>query len=98
MRVSKLIGVEIRNLQDEEVGEIEDIVLESGKTIRAVVIAVGGFLGIGERYVAVDPSSIVISRNEDGDVEAVLNTTREDLRKAPEFRFDERRRRVGKAD
>jgi hypothetical protein len=31
-------------------------------------------------------------------VEAVLNSTREDLRNAPEFRFDDRRRRVGRAD
>jgi sporulation protein YlmC with PRC-barrel domain len=98
MRVSKLIGLEIRNLQNEDVGEIEDIILENGKTMRALVIGVGGFLGMGERYVAVDPTSIVISRNEDGDVEAILNTTREDLRNAPEFRFDERRRRVGRLD
>jgi sporulation protein YlmC with PRC-barrel domain len=98
MRVSKLMGLDIRNLQNEDIGEIEDIILENGKTMRAVVIGVGGFLGMGERYVAVDPTSIVISRNEDGDVEAILNTTREDLRNAPEFRFDERRRRIGRLD
>jgi sporulation protein YlmC with PRC-barrel domain len=98
MRMSKLIGTEIRNLQDENVGEIEDIILENGTTMRAIIVGVGGFLGLGERYVAVDPSSITISRNQDGDVEAVLNSTREDLRNAPEFRFDDRRRRVGRAD
>jgi sporulation protein YlmC with PRC-barrel domain len=97
MRMSKLIGTDIRNLQNEDVGEIEDVIFDNGKNMRAVIVSIGGFLGIGERYVAVDPSSIVITRNEDGDVEAVLNTTREDLREAPQFNFDERRRRVGKA-
>ena len=96
MRMSKLIGSDIRNLQNEDVGEIEDVIFDNSKNMRAVIVSIGGFLGMGERYVAVDPSSIVITRNDDGDVEAVLNTTREDLRKAPQFTFDERRRRVGK--
>lgn len=98
MRMSKLMGLDVRNLQNEDVGEIEDVILDNGKTMRAVIVAVGGFLGMGERYVAVDPASIVISRNDDGDVEAVINSTREDLRDAPEFRFEGKRKRVGKLD
>jgi sporulation protein YlmC with PRC-barrel domain len=98
MRMSKLVGSDIRNLQNENVGEIEDIIFDKSKNMRAVIVSIGGFLGMGERYVAVDPSSIVITRNEDGDVEAVLNTTREDLREAPQFNFDERRGRVGRAN
>jgi sporulation protein YlmC with PRC-barrel domain len=95
MRMSQLIGSDIRNLENDDVGEIEDIIFDHNRNLRAVIVSVGGFLGIGQRQVAIDPSSIVVSRNEDGDVEAVMNTTRDDLRNAPEFRFDERRRRVG---
>lgn len=98
MRVSKLIGLDVRNLQNENVGEIEDLILDNGKNVRAVIVGVGGFLGMGERYVAFDPGSIVINRGDDGDIEAVLNTSREDLREAPEFRFDARRRKVGQIE
>ena len=95
MRMSQLIGSDVRNLQNDNVGEIEDVIFDNNRNVRAVIVSVGGFLGIGERHIAIDPSSMVVSRNEDGDVEAIVNTTRDDLRNAPEFRFDERRRRVG---
>lgn len=95
MRMSQLIGSDVRNLQNDNVGEIEDIIFDNNRNVRAVIVSVGGFLGIGERHVAIDPSSMVVSRNDDGDVEAIVNTTRDDLKNAPEFRFDERRRRVG---
>jgi len=95
MRMSQLIGSDVRNLQNDDIGEIEDVIFDNNRNLRAVIVSVGGFLGIGERHIAIDPSSMVVSRNEDGDVEAVVNSTRDDLRNAPEFRFDERRRRVG---
>jgi len=95
MRMSQLIGSDVRNLENDNVGEIEDVIFDNNRNLRAVIVSVGGFLGIGERHIAIDPSSMVVSRNEDGDVQAVMNTTRDDLRNAPEFRFDERRRRVG---
>ena len=95
MRMSQLIGSDVRNLQNDDIGEIEDVIFDNNRNLRAVIVSVGGFLGIGERHIAIDPSSMVVSRNEDGDVEANVNTNRDDLRNAPEFRFDERRRRVG---
>ncbi|MGJ0394832.1 MAG: PRC-barrel domain-containing protein [Methylocystis sp.] len=95
MRMSQLIGGDVRNLQNDDVGEIEDVIFDNNRNVRAVIVSVGGFLGIGDRHIAIDPSSMVVSRNEDGDVEAIVNTTRDDLRNAPEFRFDERRQRVG---
>lgn len=63
------------------------MVVDTGKTIKAIVLSVGGFLGIGERYMAVDPASIAITR-EGADYRAVVNTTREDLRNAPTFEFE----------
>ena len=88
MLVDNLLGTDVYNLQNEEVGEIENLVIDDGKRIRAVVIAAGGFLGLGERYVAVDPSSILITREAGGGMRAVINTTRDNLRNAPEFKFE----------
>jgi len=51
---SKLIGATVRNHNDEEIGEIEDIAIapQTGR-IRYVVVGAGGFLGIGEKYFAI---------------------------------------------
>ena len=50
---SRLIGADVYNNQNEKLGDIEDLVITDGKTISGVVIGVGGFLGIGEKNVAV---------------------------------------------
>lgn len=50
MTASNLLRTEVRNLQDERIGRIEDLVIGGGREIAAIVIGVGGFLGIGERY------------------------------------------------
>ncbi len=52
-RAAKLDGVDVYNNGNEKVGDIADILLDSSGKISAVVIGVGGFLGMGERYVAV---------------------------------------------
>lgn len=86
---TRLIGLDVHNLQNEEVGEIEDLVLDNGKQVRAVIVSVGGFLGLAERYVAVQPGSLIIAPEaDDGSLKAVVNTTREQLKVAPEFKFD----------
>ena len=93
MLVSNLLDTDVYNLQNEEVGEIEDLIIDDGKNIRAVIISVGGFLGIGERRVGVQPDSILIRRENEGSMRVVVNTTRENLRNAPEFKFEGNLRR-----
>jgi sporulation protein YlmC with PRC-barrel domain len=87
MPLSNLYELDVYNPQNEKIGEIEDVIVENGKTIKAIVLSVGGFLGVGERYVAVDPASVVITRQGD-DYRAVVNTNRDDLRNAPTFKFE----------
>lgn len=48
----------IYGLNDEEVGEVEDVILNMDGTVAAVVVEVGGFLGIGEKDVLVDWNAI----------------------------------------
>jgi hypothetical protein len=88
MLASRLMDLDVHNLQNEEIGEIEDLIIDNGKNIRAVVISVGGFLGIGDRNVAVQPGSVVITQEGAGNLKAVVNTTRENLKNAPEFKFE----------
>ena len=56
---SKLKGLNVYNQKDESVGEITDIAMK-GNQVDALILSVGGFLGMGEHYVAVSPSSVNI--------------------------------------
>ena len=87
MRASNLIGTNVYNLANENVGEVEDLIIDNGKTVKAVVISVGGFLGIGDHNIAVQPGSVILSEKSDGSARVVINTTKEDLKKAPAFNF-----------
>jgi sporulation protein YlmC with PRC-barrel domain len=52
-RSSKLIGVNVYNSTNESLGEITELLTDSSGKIQAAVIGVGGFLGMGERSVAI---------------------------------------------
>jgi sporulation protein YlmC with PRC-barrel domain len=52
-RSSKLIGVNVYNNKNEKIGDISDMLLDQNGQIQAVVLGVGGFLGMGEHFVAV---------------------------------------------
>jgi PRC-barrel domain protein len=52
-RASKLVGVHVHGTDDARVGDIREVLIDRGGGVEAVVIGVGGFLGIGEKDVAV---------------------------------------------
>jgi sporulation protein YlmC with PRC-barrel domain len=52
-RSTKLIGLDIYNRADEKLGDINEILLDKDGRVKAVVIGVGGFLGMGEHDIAV---------------------------------------------
>lgn len=83
---SKLIGINVYNNQNEQLGEIQDLVIDGGRTISAVVVSVGGFLGLGESYVAVDPSTIVLN-DRNGTWRAFVDTSKDNLKNAPKFTY-----------
>lgn len=52
-RSSKMVGLNVYNDTKEKLGSISDLLLDKNGTIKAAVIGVGGFLGVGERLVVV---------------------------------------------
>jgi PRC-barrel domain len=84
---SRLIGLNIKNPADETIGEIYDIVLTDANAIRAYIVSVGGFLGIGTRYVAIDPKAISINRQDDKNWTATMKVNKDQLRAAPEYKW-----------
>ena len=52
-RASKLVGVGVYNDNNESLGSISDLLMDKSGNIKAVVLGVGGFLGLGEHLVAI---------------------------------------------
>ena len=78
-RASKIIGSTAYNFADEDLGTIDDLIIKSdGKTIHAI-LSVGGFLGIGDKLVAVPYSKLVLRDND----RIYLDQTKEQLNSAP---------------
>ncbi|KKB86428.1 hypothetical protein VW29_02370 [Devosia limi DSM 17137] len=69
----------------EEIGNISDIVFDENGQIVAVVIGVGGFLGLGEKAVAVDFQTLEFTLATDNTERWVVPTTADALNAAPEF-------------
>jgi sporulation protein YlmC with PRC-barrel domain len=82
---SRWIGQTIYNQADENVGDINDLVIGQNGQIDAVVIGVGGFLGIGEKNVAIPFSAVQAATDTDGNLKLVVQFSKDDLNKAPEF-------------
>jgi len=88
MRASKLIGTKVVNTANETIGDINEVVLGMDGKVAAVVVGVGGFLGMGEREVAVNFESLRMSRDSNKDLVLTVNATKESLKAAPEWRWD----------
>jgi hypothetical protein len=83
---SKLVGVDLYNKQNEKIGEVSDIVIGDGKSVIGIVASVGGFLGLGESYVVIDPASIALA-DQDGTWKGFVDTTKDDLSNAPKLDY-----------
>lgn len=83
---SKFVGVDIYNKQNEKVGAVADVVIGGGKSVIGVVASVGGFLGLGESYVVIDPASMALN-NDNGTWKAYVDTTKDALSKAPKLDY-----------
>tara|TARA_R110002020_G_scaffold19053_10_gene66130 strand:+ start:990 stop:1916 length:927 start_codon:yes stop_codon:yes gene_type:complete len=69
----------------DEIGTVTDLVVTSGVGVSAVVVSVGGFLGVGQKDVAIDFTQLEWATREDGARRWVLNTTAQALLDAPAF-------------
>jgi sporulation protein YlmC with PRC-barrel domain len=89
MRASKLIGAKVVNAANETVGNVNEVILTKDGKVAAVILGVGGFLGIGEHEVAVNFNSIRMNRDQSNHLFLSVNATKESLKDAPAWRWDE---------
>jgi sporulation protein YlmC with PRC-barrel domain len=86
-RSSKVVGLNVYNSKAEKIGDINDLIIGSNGAITHAVVGVGGFLGIGEKNVAIPFASVKMSRDKDGKPTAMVDSTKEALQAAPTFKF-----------
>ncbi len=83
--VSDIMGQTIYDGSGNNLGSVNDVVLDKDGKIVAVVIGVGGFLGIGQKNVAVSMAAINESTDENGKLKLVLNASKDEIDHAPAF-------------
>ena len=88
MRASKLIGSTVYNDANENIGDINEIVLRSDGKIAAVIVGVGGFLGLGERDVAVPFEQIKMSVDAENNSRLTTVLSRDSLTNAPAWSWN----------
>ncbi|MBX3532218.1 MAG: PRC-barrel domain-containing protein [Rhizobiaceae bacterium] len=80
VRTEDFVGTTVYGANDENVGEVGDIILSTdGKTVDAVILDVGGFLGIGEKEVALGLDNLTFMSDADGEMYVYTTLTKEQL-------------------
>jgi hypothetical protein len=82
---SQLLNETVLNQANESIGDINDVILDSGGKVASVVVGVGGFLGMGEKDVALSFDQLKFATDNDGDLTVTTNATKESLQAAPEY-------------
>jgi sporulation protein YlmC with PRC-barrel domain len=81
------IGQTVYAPDKAKIGTISDLILsKDGKSVQGFVIGVGGFLGIGERNVALKMEKLKVSNNQDGSVMLTMDMSKDELSNAPVFK------------
>jgi sporulation protein YlmC with PRC-barrel domain len=72
---------------DNKIGDVDDVLIDKEGHVTAMIIGVGGFLGMGEKDVAI-PFSALHASEKNNKWYLVLNTTKDALKAAPGFTYD----------
>jgi hypothetical protein len=84
---SSIIGGSVYSPANESIGDVNDLVVKPTGEIEAVVVGVGGFIGIGEKDVAIALNRFTMEPTPDlSSTKLVLNATKEELEAAPAFK------------
>jgi hypothetical protein len=82
---SKFKGTDVMGANNEKIGDVTDILFDQNGRVLAYVIGVGGFLGIGQKDVALAPNAFRVT-NDRNEMKLTLAMSRDELKNAPEFK------------
>ena len=81
---NKLIGATVHNNQKKEVGTVHDLIVATDGEVSLAIVEVGGFIGLGSKYVAVP--ALLFEPGEKDDV-ILPQATEAELKSMPAFRY-----------
>ena len=90
MLASKFTGTDVMGPNNEKIGDVNDMLFDKDGKIMAYIVGVGGFLGIGEKNVALEPTAFQMVPSENNDPNAMklkVSWTKEQLKEAPGFEY-----------
>jgi PRC-barrel domain len=73
---------------DNKIGEIKDVLVDREGKISTLIIGVGGFLGMGEKDVAVPFNAVQLTTKDNNKFYPVMNSTKDALKAAKGFKYD----------
>jgi sporulation protein YlmC with PRC-barrel domain len=73
---------------DKKIGEVKDVLVDKSGKVTSLIIGVGGFLGAGEKDVAVPFDAVRVTNKNNSKWYLVMNATKDELKGAPGFRYD----------
>jgi len=79
---------DVYNGNNNKIGAISDVLVDRDGKIDAFIVSVGGFLGIGEKDVAVPFDAIRLSKKSDGKTQLTMNASKQSLQSAPGYKYD----------
>lgn len=82
--MKKLIGRNIKNSAGDTIGEVESVYVDKSGKISSVIVGVGGFLGVGEREVAISWNDLQVT-NDGKDVTTAMS--KDQLKALPEYQY-----------
>ena len=86
-RISKLIGSAVYNDQNEKIGSLDDLIMKDGNRIIMGVVSVGGFLGMGNKLVAVPYDQLHLEADKDQTKITMPGASKDALNAMPTFTY-----------
>jgi sporulation protein YlmC with PRC-barrel domain len=85
-QAQELIGADVKNAQNETIGEVEAVQIDQSGMVSNVIVSVGGFLGIGARDVALSWNDLQVA---EGGQSVTTTMTKDQLRNMPEYQYSD---------
>ena len=82
---SDFMGSRVYNMGGERIGDVNDLLVDDTGRVTAVILGVGGFLGIGEKEVSMTTDQVKRMVHSDGATYFTVNATKDQLTAAPQY-------------
>ena len=97
--MANLIGQSVMDANNQSIGEVTDLITDKDGKVVALLIGAGGFLGLGEKDVAIRFEDIKISRDENNDLSVMAKVSNDQIAAAPDYQtLDEQQLIIGEKD